>query len=59
MSARTTAVSPSSGCVTAAMTAGTAPTRQLTVVRSGLKQVQEVSQGETFVLPPKEESAYQ
>lgn len=40
LSARTTGVSPSSGCVTAAMTAGTAPMRQLTVVRSGLKQVQ-------------------
>lgn len=39
-SARTTGVSPSSGCVTVAMIAGTAPTRRLTVVSSDLIPVQ-------------------
>lgn len=34
MSARTIAASPSSGCATAVTTAGTAPTRRLTVVRA-------------------------
>lgn len=45
MSARTIAASPSSGCVMAAMTAGTARTRPLTVVRGAWGLAGEVAPG--------------